>query len=109
MSQDEIEVDSEAARPSKSARKRAATALQQMGVELAGLSDEMLLTLNLPEALVAALQDLRRLKSRAAASRQRQYIGKLMRKLDATAIEDKLADLRREHDVAARRFARMRR
>ena len=53
-------------RPSKSARKRAAHAAQDLGEALLGLPDAELSALELPEALREALRLARRIRSRAA-------------------------------------------
>jgi 5-(carboxyamino)imidazole ribonucleotide mutase len=92
--------------PSKSARKRAALAVQKLGEELIELKDEQLRALALPEALTVAIQEARRIRSRAALARQRQYIGKLMRALDPAAIEAALAArVARERARPARGYA----
>jgi ribosome-associated protein len=96
--------DFEPGRPSKSARKREAASLQDLGVELAELPDAELDALELPDDLAGALRELRRLTSHGAQVRQRQYIGKLMRKIDAEPLRAKLADRKRRHDVEIRRF-----
>lgn len=69
-------------RPSKSARKRAAHAAQDLGEELIRLRDAQLDALNLPEPLVDAIRGARHITSRAGLARQRQFIGKLMRDID---------------------------
>lgn len=74
-------------RPSRSQRKRQAEALQKLGVRLIGLRHTQLLGLALPEALLAAILEAQRLRSRAALARQRQYIGRLMRDIDPLPIE----------------------
>jgi ribosome-associated protein len=73
-------------RPSKSARKRAAHAAQDLGEELIRLRDAQLDALKLPEPLVDAIREARRLTSRAGLARQRQFIGKLMRDVDPEPI-----------------------
>lgn len=80
--------------PSKSARKRTAHAAQQLGEALIGLRDRDLDALDLPERLLEAIREARVLKSRGAAARQRQYIGRLMRELDLDAVRAALARLR---------------
>ncbi len=55
------------------------------------MRDQDLAGLPLPEELRDALLEARRLTSRAALSRQHQYIGKLMRDLDVAAVEAALA------------------
>jgi ribosome-associated protein len=72
--------------PSKSARKRAAHAAQQLGESLIALRDVELDALALPPKLSEAIRAARRISSRAAAARQRQYIGKLMREIDPEPI-----------------------
>lgn len=76
--------------PSKSERKRAAHAAQELGEALIRLPDAELDELELPESLLDAVREARRITSRAAGARQRQYIGKLMRELDLAPIRDRL-------------------
>jgi ribosome-associated protein len=79
-------------RPSRSARKRAAESLQKLGVRLVGLRAAELQALALPEALLAAIYEARRLRARPAIARQYQYIGRLMRDIDPAPIERALAN-----------------
>ena len=79
-------------RPSRSARKRAAEGLQKLGERLVGLRDSELASLDLPEALLDAVRDVRRLGHTPAQARARQYIGKLMRQIDTGPIERALAE-----------------
>ena len=80
--------------------KRRQRALQALGEQLIGLGDDQFDGLDLPERLRDAIHDARRMKSREALRRQKQYIGKLMRDVDAQPIQalfDRLrADDRRE-------------
>lgn len=76
--------------PSKSARKRSAHAAQDLGEELIRLRDAQLDALKLPEALVDAIREARRINSRAGLARQRQFIGKLMRDIDPEPIRTAL-------------------
>ncbi|MGH8642379.1 MAG: ribosome biogenesis factor YjgA, partial [Burkholderiales bacterium] len=62
------------------------TALQKLGEELVKLSDEQLAAIGLPENLYDAVLEARRIGSFEARRRQMQYIGKLMRKVDAAPI-----------------------
>jgi ribosome-associated protein len=72
--------------PSKSSRKRAAHAAQDLGEELIRMRDKDLDSLNLPERVVEAIREARRITSRGGGARQRQYIGKLMRDVDLEPI-----------------------
>ena len=100
----EIPGETDEARQSKSARKREAASLQELGVELAGLPDPEIAALDLPDKLFAALRDLKRLPSHGAQVRQRQYIGKLMRDIDPAPVLAKLAERKLRHDSEIRRF-----
>ncbi len=92
-------------RPSKSARKRAALAAQKLGEELVLLKDAELQALDLPDALTEAVREARRIRSRAAGARQRQYIGKLMREIDVAPIHAALAAHTSKSARAPRRYA----
>jgi ribosome-associated protein len=94
-------------RASKSARKREAESLQELGVQLAALPGCELEELNLPDNLSTALRDLRRLPTRGAQLRQRQYIGKLMRNIDPEPLLAKLKERKQRHDVEVRHFQRL--
>ena len=80
-----------AGRPSKSARKREATAAQDLGTRLIALKESELLALNLPERLHDAIMLAKRITSRGGLARQRQFIGKLMRDVDTVPIEASLS------------------
>ncbi len=69
-------------KPSKSARKRAYLALQQLGEELVTLRDADLHTVPLDDDLLGAVLEARRITKRGALRRQKQYIGRLMGRLD---------------------------
>jgi ribosome-associated protein len=101
--------ESEAQRLSKSARKREAASLQELGVKLSALPDQEIKALDLPESLFVALRDLRRLPSHGAQVRQRQYIGKLMRTIDPEPVLAKLAERKQRHDVEIRHFQQIER
>lgn len=77
--------------PSKSQRKRDAHAAQKLGERLVAMRGHELEGLPLDDPLRDAIAEAQRLTSRGALSRQRQYIGKLMRDADIDAIEAELA------------------
>jgi ribosome-associated protein len=101
--------ETEAGNPSKSARKREASSLQELGVKLAALPDQEIKTLDLPDNLFVALRDLKRLPSHGAQVRQRQYIGKLMRSIDPEPVLAKLAERKHRHDLEIRYFQQIER
>jgi ribosome-associated protein len=94
-------------RPSKGALKRQAEELQELGEALIDMPDEALALLPLPEILRDAVMNARRFTSHGARLRQRQYIGKLMRKIDAAPIRAAIEEQRRAELMAARRFRRI--
>jgi ribosome-associated protein len=96
-----------AERPSKSARKRAAHAAQDLGEELVRLREAQLEALDLPEKLKEAVRLARRITSRAGGARQRQYIGKLMREVDPEPIRAALNSRSAEDARETERFKRV--
>lgn len=96
-----INEDDRDQRPSRTQKKRDATALQELGALLAELSDERLIDLDLPDELAEALAAYKPIRSHEAKRRLLQYIGKLMRFADIEPIEAALAEL----DVASREQA----
>lgn len=84
---------------SKSQVKRECDALQKLGERLLALKPAELEKMILPEKLAAAIYEGRRLQSRGALKRQRQYIGKLMREVDSEHIEKQLALIQHRHDL----------
>ena len=103
MSEDEDLDD----RPSKSLRKRQSSDLQALGEQLIELSASELEALPLPENLRDAVELARRITAHGGLYRQKQYIGKLMRKIDAEPIRAALAAHKDRGRVAALRFRRV--
>jgi len=78
---------------SKTRRKRQMTELQDIGAALVKLSPEQLARMDLPESLREAVLACKRFTKHEAVRRQMQYIGRLMRDVDAGPIAEKLAAL----------------
>jgi ribosome-associated protein len=98
---------SDSERPSKSERKRRSDDLQALGEALIDLPDTELDALPLPDTLREAVLLARKITAHGGLYRQKQYIGKLMRKLDAEPIRAAL-DAKRERElVEALRFRRI--
>ena len=76
--------------PSKTQRKREMHELQDLGAELVGLNDSQLATIELPERLLDAVLDARRMTKFEAKRRQLQYIGKIMRSIDPQPIHERI-------------------
>ena len=81
---DDAEVDEG---PSRTQRKNASKALTKLGEDLLALRADKVAALALPERLLEALAEAKRLTSFGAQRRQAQFIGKLMRKLDEPTLE----------------------
>jgi ribosome-associated protein len=76
--------------PSKSQQKREVEALQELGEILVKLPAAQFKRIELPENLRQAVADCRKITQNGALRRQKQYIGKLMRGLDAAPIQAQL-------------------
>ena len=76
--------------PSKTKRKQEMHALQDIGEQLVGLNKNRLAQINLPETLLDAVIEAKRLTGHEARRRQMQYLGKLMRFVDEEPIRAKL-------------------
>ena len=85
-------------KPSKTQRKKAVHDLQDLGEELVGLKEERLAAVEMPERLRDAVMEARRITAHEARRRQMQYIGKLMRTVDAGPIRAALDAWRVQSD-----------
>jgi ribosome-associated protein len=73
--------------PSKSSRKREMLALQSLGEQLVALSADRLSRVPMPDDLRDAIRDAQRFTKHEARRRQLQYVGRLMRNVDADPIK----------------------
>ena len=94
---------------SKTQRKRESQSLQDIGEELVGLSSERLASLSLPQNLLDAVMEARRITKFGALRRQMQYIGRLMRDIDATPIRARLEAWKGQSGEDAARLHRIER
>jgi ribosome-associated protein len=93
----ELPEDEEIILISKSQLKRESEALQTLGEELVELPANKLQKIPMPEELAEAVALARKITARGGRKRQLQYIGKLMRKIDAEPIQQAMDTLRKEH------------
>lgn len=91
-------------RPSKSHRKREMTALQKLGELLVELPEEQLKKIPLDEKLFDTITLARTITDFEGKRRQMQYIGKLMRNVDAKPIEEALTKLQLKHQHSTAQF-----
>lgn len=94
---------------SKSQRKRDAKALQELGEALVRLNAEQLQRLELPTELHEAVILAQGIRQHGGRKRQLQFIGKLLRSLDAEPIRAALATLQGQSRAAAARHHRIER
>jgi ribosome-associated protein len=83
--------------PSRTELKKESTELQKIGEALLTLRSDFFERLDLPEALVTALDELKRITNFEGRRRQLQYVGKLMRQLEPgtlQAVRDALEEQR---------------
>lgn len=78
---------------SKTRRKRQMRDLQDVGAALVKLSKEQLARIEMPENLREAVMECRRFTKHEAIRRQMQFIGRIMRDIDAGPIAAQLAQI----------------
>jgi len=78
---------------SKTKRKQEMHALQALGAALVALPESQLGDLSLESRLYEAVLAAKRIRSHEAKRRQIQYIGRLMREVDAEPIRERLATI----------------
>jgi len=81
--------------------KRESTELQKLGEDLLTLRVELMTRLALPEKLTEAVAEAKRISNFEGKRRQMQFIGKLMRKLDATQLDGIRTALIEQHTPSA--------
>ena len=81
--------------------KRESTEVQKLGEDLLTLRKELITRLDLPEKLVEALAEAKRISNFEGKRRQMQFIGKLMRKLEPEKHEAIRTALVEQHTPSA--------
>ena len=76
---------------SKTKLKAEADAQQALGVRLSELPKDKLLKLDLPEAVLTAVLETKKITANGAIRRHRQYLGRLMREIDNAPILEQIA------------------
>jgi ribosome-associated protein len=95
----EIEV-----RQSKTQAKRRMEDLQHLGMALVELNKAQLERFDLPDNLLIAILEAQKITANGAIRRQSQYIGKLMRNVDAQSIREKLDEINGVHKASVRKL-----
>jgi ribosome-associated protein len=92
---------------SKTRRKKDSHDLQDLGAALVALPADRLAQIELPDFLRDAVMDARRIDGFEARRRQMQYIGKLMRKVDAEPIRLRLEEWKSPERAQVAQFKRI--
>lgn len=95
-----------AEQPSRSAKKRQSTALQELGAELTKLPPNELDRLPLTPDLLEALRLYARIGNREGKRRQLQFIGRLMREVDAGPLAEAIEARKNGQQADAARLHR---
>lgn len=90
---------------SKTDLKRESTELQKLGEELLTLRADLTTRLALPDKLVDALAEVRRITNFEGRRRQMQFVGKLMRQLDPDVLQAARDTLAEQNTGSARETA----
>ena len=88
--------------PTRTDLKRESDEQQELGEELLTLRADLMTRLNLPEKLIDAVTEAKRLTNFEAIRRQMQFIGKLMRKLEPEMLDAIRAALVEQHMPSAK-------
>jgi len=103
--------EEDAAPPSKTKVKQQMHALQDIGEQLVALGNDRLQELDLPERLLDAIREMKKIGKFGAQRRQLQFIGRLMRDVDAAPIIARLEawnGTSRQHTAYLHRLERWR-
>ena len=90
--------------PSKTQLKREAEAMTRLGEQLLGLDNGQLGRLNLTDSILSAITEYRKIKQHGARKRQLLYLGKLLRKIDVSEIQDQLESFKSQAQQQNRAF-----
>lgn len=91
--------------PSRTEQKRESTELQKLGEDLLHLRADALATLDLSDKFRDAITDARTITNFEGKRRQLQFIGKLMRQLEAPALDAIRAAVGEQHSGASHHTA----
>ncbi len=96
-SEDDLDAVYDPGVPSRTHQQHESEALQALGLELLALPDSRLDAIGLPDKLREALRDGKKITANGGKRRQMQYIGKLMRQVDAEPLREAVAAFKLGH------------
>lgn len=92
---------------SKTQRKKECDEMQALGEKMISLGKDKLAQIHMEDELRHAIEEAQRMKSNGALKRQRQFIGKLIRNMDAESLQTQLEKILHRHDLHNAEFKRM--
>lgn len=102
-----IDIDEQEERPSKSQLKREMHALQALGETLIAMRPAERARFPLSDDMLRAIEETSRIRSHEGRRRHMQYVGKLIRKEDLTAIQGVFDAIEQEKEQRDHAFHRL--
>ncbi|KAE8439129.1 ribosome biogenesis factor YjgA [Vreelandella piezotolerans] len=102
-----IDIDEQVERPSKSQLKREMHALQALGETLIAMNPTERSRFPLSDDMLRAIDETARIRSHEGRRRHMQYVGKLIRKEDLTAIQGVFDAIEQEKEQRDHAFHRL--
>ena len=102
-----IDIDEQEERPSKSQLKREMHALQALGETLIAMKPAERARFPLSDDMLRAIEETSRIRSHEGRRRHMQYVGKLIRKEDLTAIQGVFDAIEQEKEQRDHAFHRL--
>ena len=102
-----IDIDEQVERPSKSQLKREMHALQALGETLIAMNPTERSRFPLSDDMLRAIDETARIRSHEGRRRHMQYVGKLIRKEDLTAIQGVFDAIKQEKEQRDHAFHRL--
>ncbi|WP_249978820.1 ribosome biogenesis factor YjgA [Vreelandella olivaria] len=102
-----VDSDEQEERPSKSQLKREMHALQALGETLIAMKPAELARFPLSDDMLRAIEETSRIRSHEGRRRHMQYVGKLIRKEDLTAIQGVFDAIEQEKEQRDHAFHRL--
>ena len=89
---------------SKTQLKKIAKDIEDFGYKLTLLTDEQIQGLNLTDDIKEAIYEYKKIKSNSAKKRHRQYLGKLLRDIDLTLVNEDYQRIQNHSLIAKQAF-----
>jgi len=94
-------------RPSRTQLKKDSAELQQLGIDLAALGDNVVKEAGLPSMVEEALLKIKKITKHEARRRHMQYVGKLMRTFNTGPVREIVEAAKAGHSIKTAEFHRL--